>query len=84
MQSCILSIANIFVQGYVNSYGDVVISGIAAADTFAGYIQSITGALYLASPVSWLLTAATAAIAFVIAYGGLSRKDDGEELVRIA
>ena len=48
LQSGITPIANMFVQRYVNTYGDVVITGAAAADQFPSYINSITNALAVA------------------------------------
>ena len=48
LQNGITPIANMFVQGYINSFGDIVITGAAAADSLAGYIGSITNALAVA------------------------------------
>jgi Na+-driven multidrug efflux pump len=41
-------LANIFIQGYINIYGDVVIAGSAAANSLTNYIHSITNALAVA------------------------------------
>ena len=48
IQCGITPIANMFVQGYVNSFGDIVITGAAAANEFASYINSITNAAAVA------------------------------------
>lgn len=48
LQNGITPIANMFVQSCVNTFGDVVITGAAAADTFPSYIGSITNALAVA------------------------------------
>ncbi len=48
LQNGITPIADMFVQGYINLYGDVVIAGTAAANSLAGYIGSITNALAVA------------------------------------
>ena len=48
IQCGITPIANMFVQGYVNSFGDIVITGAAAANEFANYINSITNAAAVA------------------------------------
>ena len=42
------SLANIFIQGYINLHGDVVIAGSAAANNLTNYIQSVTNALAVA------------------------------------
>ena len=48
LQSSVFSLANIFIQGYINIYGDVVIAGSAAANSLTNYIHSITNALAVA------------------------------------
>ena len=48
LQSGITPIANMIVQSCVNTYGDEVITGAAAADQFPSYINSITNALAVA------------------------------------
>ena len=48
LQCSIFSLANIFVQGYINLHGDAVIAGSAAANSLTNYIQSVTNALAVA------------------------------------
>ena len=48
LQVSMFSLANIFIQGYINLHGDVVIAGSAAANNLTNYIQSVTNALAVA------------------------------------
>lgn len=49
LQMCLFSVANMTVQGAINSYGDIVMAGSSASTSIEGFMYASMSALHLAS-----------------------------------